>query len=43
MLLSAAAAISEQAKGDELVPDPLDREVHQAVAAAVSRSWQPGA
>jgi malate dehydrogenase (oxaloacetate-decarboxylating) len=43
MLLAAATAISERAKGDELVPDPLDREVHQAVAAAVSRSWQPGA
>ncbi|MGH8722702.1 MAG: malic enzyme-like NAD(P)-binding protein, partial [Burkholderiales bacterium] len=43
MLLAAAEAIAERAKGDDLVPDPLDREVHQAVAAAVSRSWQTGA
>jgi malate dehydrogenase (oxaloacetate-decarboxylating) len=43
MLLAAAQAIAELAKGDDLVPDPLDREVHRAVAAAVSRSSQPGA
>ncbi|HTL50739.1 MAG TPA: malic enzyme-like NAD(P)-binding protein [Steroidobacteraceae bacterium] len=40
MLLAAAATVAEMAKGDDLVPDPLDRLVHQAVAAAVSRSSQ---
>ena len=43
MLLAAAGAIAEQAKGDDLVPDPLDRGVHQAVTEAVSRSSRPGA
>jgi malate dehydrogenase (oxaloacetate-decarboxylating) len=43
MLLAAAGAIAEMARGEELVPDPLDRAVHQAVAEAVSRSSQPGA
>ncbi|HKX98821.1 MAG TPA: malic enzyme-like NAD(P)-binding protein [Steroidobacteraceae bacterium] len=43
MLLAAAHAIAELAKGDDLVPDPLDRGVHQAVAAAVSRSSQTAA
>jgi malate dehydrogenase (oxaloacetate-decarboxylating) len=43
MLLAAAQAIAELAKGDDLVPDPLDRGVHQAVAAAVSQSSQTGA
>ncbi len=43
MLLAAAGAIAELARGDDLVPDPLDRGVHQAVAAAVRRSSQPGA
>jgi len=43
MLLAAAGAIAELARGDDLVPDPLDRGVHQAVAAAVSRSSRPGA
>jgi malate dehydrogenase (oxaloacetate-decarboxylating) len=37
MLLAAAGAIAELA-GDELVPGPLDRAVHDAVAAAVSRA-----
>ncbi|HXY76723.1 MAG TPA: malic enzyme-like NAD(P)-binding protein [Steroidobacteraceae bacterium] len=35
MLKAAAAAIASLARGDELVPDPLDREVHVAVTAAV--------
>jgi malate dehydrogenase (oxaloacetate-decarboxylating) len=43
MLLAAARTIADLAKGEDLVPDPLDRDVHQAVAAAVSRSWQSGA
>ncbi len=38
MLLAAAGAIAELARGDDLVPDALDRAVHEAVAAAVSRS-----
>ncbi len=43
MLLAAAGAIAELARGDDLVPDPLDRGVHQAVAEAVSRSSRPAA
>ncbi len=35
MLLAAAERIAELAKGDELVPDALNLEVHKAVAAAV--------
>ncbi|MGA2930007.1 MAG: NAD(P)-dependent oxidoreductase [Solirubrobacteraceae bacterium] len=35
MKLAAARAIAELAKGDELVPDPLDHKVHDAVARAV--------
>jgi malate dehydrogenase (oxaloacetate-decarboxylating) len=41
MLQAASGAIAGLARGDDLVPDPLDRAVHQAVAAAVSRSSQP--
>jgi malate dehydrogenase (oxaloacetate-decarboxylating) len=40
MLLAAAGTIADLSKGDDLVPDPLERKVHQAVAAAVSRSSQ---
>jgi malate dehydrogenase (oxaloacetate-decarboxylating) len=43
MLMAAAHAIAELAQGDDLVPDPLDRGVHQAVAEAVRRSSQTGA
>jgi len=35
MLLEAAHAIASLARGDELVPDPLDRELHAKVTAAV--------
>jgi malate dehydrogenase (oxaloacetate-decarboxylating) len=35
MKLAAARAIAELATGDELVPDPLDQRVHDAVAEAV--------
>ena len=35
MLMAAADAIAAQARGDELVPDPLDKEMHEKVAAAV--------
>ena len=34
MLLAAARTIAELAKGEDLVPDPLDLDMHQAVAAA---------
>jgi malate dehydrogenase (oxaloacetate-decarboxylating) len=34
MLIAAADAISQLA-GDDLVPNPLDKQVHEAVAAAV--------
>jgi malate dehydrogenase (oxaloacetate-decarboxylating) len=43
MLLAAAGAIAGLAKGDDLVPDPLDRGVHEAVAEAVSRSLRTAA
>jgi malate dehydrogenase (oxaloacetate-decarboxylating) len=35
MLIAAAHALADLTKGDDLVPDPLDRGVHAAVAAAV--------
>ena len=35
MLMAAAHAIAQQAHGEELVPDPLDKSVHERVAAAV--------
>jgi malate dehydrogenase (oxaloacetate-decarboxylating) len=35
MLMAAANAIASLAKGDELVPDVLDKNVHEHVAAAV--------
>jgi malate dehydrogenase (oxaloacetate-decarboxylating) len=41
MLMAAAKTIAELAQGDELVPDPLDKSVHERVAAAVRRAAQP--
>ena len=35
MLMAAAEAIAQLARGDELVPDPLDKNVHERVAEAV--------
>jgi len=35
MLMAAAHAIAAAASGDELVPDPLDKELHARVTAAV--------
>jgi malate dehydrogenase (oxaloacetate-decarboxylating) len=35
MLMAAADAIALLARSDELVPDPLDKSVHERVAAAV--------
>ena len=35
MLMAAANTIAQLAKGDELVPDPLDKSVHEGVTAAV--------
>ena len=35
MLMAAANAIAQLAKGDELVPDALDKAVHERVAVAV--------
>ena len=35
MLMAAADAIAGVASGDELVPDPLDKELHERVTAAV--------
>jgi malate dehydrogenase (oxaloacetate-decarboxylating) len=35
MLMAAATAIAGLAQGDELVPDPLDKQLHEIVAAAV--------
>jgi malate dehydrogenase (oxaloacetate-decarboxylating) len=38
MLMAAANTIAGLAQGDELVPDPLDKQVHEQVAAAVRRA-----
>jgi malate dehydrogenase (oxaloacetate-decarboxylating) len=35
MLMAAASAIAQLARGNELVPDPLDKNVHEQVTAAV--------
>jgi malate dehydrogenase (oxaloacetate-decarboxylating) len=35
MLMAAAEAIAQLARSDELVPDPLDKNVHERVTAAV--------
>ena len=35
MFMAAADTIAALARGDELVPDPLDKAVHEAVTAAV--------
>jgi malate dehydrogenase (oxaloacetate-decarboxylating) len=37
MYLAAAQAIADMTPPDDLVPNPLDRKVHQAVATAVAR------
>ena len=42
MLFAAAEAIADCAPKGELVPDPLDRRVHDAVAAAVRRAATGG-
>jgi malate dehydrogenase (oxaloacetate-decarboxylating) len=42
MLMAAADAIAGVASGDELVPDPLDKELHQKVTAAVRAAAQSG-
>jgi malate dehydrogenase (oxaloacetate-decarboxylating) len=42
MLIAAAETIAGLARGDELVPDPLDKEVHEKVAAAVRAAAAPG-
>lgn len=41
MLIAAARRIAELASGEDLVPDPLDRGMHQAVAAAVEAAARP--
>jgi len=38
MYLAAAQTIADLAPPDELVPNPLDKNVHQAVARAVARA-----
>ena len=38
MLMAAADAIAQLARGDELVPDALDKTVHEHVAAAVRQA-----
>ncbi|HYM26570.1 MAG TPA: malic enzyme-like NAD(P)-binding protein [Steroidobacteraceae bacterium] len=43
MLMAAAEAIAGVASGDELVPDPLDKELHEKVTAAVRASAAPAA
>jgi malate dehydrogenase (oxaloacetate-decarboxylating) len=41
MLMAAAEAIAQLARDDELVPDPLDKRVHERVAAAVHEAATP--
>ena len=43
MLMAAAEAIAAVASGDELVPDPLDKELHEKVTAAVRAAAPPAA
>jgi malate dehydrogenase (oxaloacetate-decarboxylating) len=38
MLMAAADAIAQLARADELVPDPLDKSVHEGVATAVHKA-----
>ncbi len=38
MLMAAAQAIADLAQGEELVPDPLDKAVHEHVATAVRQA-----
>ena len=38
MLMAAARAIADLAQGDEWVPDPLDKAVHEHVATAVRQA-----
>jgi malate dehydrogenase (oxaloacetate-decarboxylating) len=42
MLIAAAHRISDLTKSDDLVPDPLDRNVHAAVAQAVREAALAG-
>jgi malate dehydrogenase (oxaloacetate-decarboxylating) len=42
MLMAAAHAIAARAHGTDLVPDPLDREVHAAVTRAVREAAAAG-
>ncbi|MFZ1868338.1 MAG: malic enzyme-like NAD(P)-binding protein [Steroidobacteraceae bacterium] len=41
MLVAAARTIAEQAEGDALVPSPLDKSMHERVAAAVQAAVTP--
>jgi malate dehydrogenase (oxaloacetate-decarboxylating) len=41
MLMAAAHAIAQLASGDELVPSPLEHELHEKVAAAVRAAAPP--
>src|SRR5438552_1689552 len=43
MLMAAADGIAALARGDELVPDPLDKALHEQVAAAVRAAAEPAA
>jgi malate dehydrogenase (oxaloacetate-decarboxylating) len=42
MLMAAAQAIADLAQGEELVPDALDKSVHERVTAAVREATVPG-
>lgn len=43
MLMAAADTIAQLARGDELVPDPLEKSVHEAVTAAVRSAAEDSA
>ena len=42
MLIAAADTLAARAPDDQLLPDPLDRETHRAVAEAVRRAAEAG-
>jgi len=41
MLIAAAQSLNARTPKDSLVPDPLDRSIHMAVAEAVARAVEP--
>jgi len=42
MKVAAARKIASLAPEGQVLPDPLDREIHRHVTAAVAAAWKPG-